>query len=211
MLSFRLNNCNLRSSSCSVFFRILILTSWSSFKCFSYTFSMSLSLCPCSLTVSELQFGSLFALPLNGFLLACSLKFSCHFPIQPSYLGALEGTKKLTIRCLSPWCHLKHQGCVHWLGFYTREGFSFPSISVISSSTSVHSIAPPQVLFCLAYLALVADDKPSHFFFSCSLVLGGNPAVSGISYDPVRWYTSQSRGLYTSRIQTVYYNLDPTI
>ena len=35
--------------------------------------------------------------------------------------------------------------------------------------------------------------------------------LSGISYDPARWCTSQSRGLYTFRIQTVYYNLDPTI
>ena len=36
-------------------------------------------------------------------------------------------------------------------------------------------------------------------------------SLSGISYDPVRWYTQQSRGLHTFRIQTVYYNLDPTI
>ena len=35
----------------------------------------------------------LFALPLNGVLLAPSLKFSCHFPIQPSYLGPLEGIR----------------------------------------------------------------------------------------------------------------------
>ena len=49
---------------------------------------------------------------------------------------------------------------------------------MISSSTSVHSIALPPVFFRLAYLVLVADDKPSHFFLSCSLVLGGNPAAT---------------------------------
>ena len=87
------------------------------------TFSMSVSLCPCSLTVSKSQFGSLFALPLNGFLLARSLKFSCHFPIQPSYLGQLEGTMKLTVGRLSHCRHLKHQECVHWLGFYPRRLF----------------------------------------------------------------------------------------
>ena len=48
----------------------------------------------------------------------------------------------------------------------------------MSLSTSVHSIAPPPVFFRLAYLALVADDKSSHFFLSCSLVLGGNPAAT---------------------------------
>ena len=51
VLSFRLNNCNLRSSSCSFLFRILILTS-------CMLFFLFLSLCPCSLTVSKLQFGS---------------------------------------------------------------------------------------------------------------------------------------------------------
>ena len=123
MLSFRLNKCNLRSSSCSFFFRILILTSCSSFKCSSYTFSMFLSLMsffPNSVGIT-VWFFCLFALPLNGFLLARSLKFSCQFPIQPSYLGPLEGTKKLTIGCLSHWCHFKHQGCVHWLGFYSQS------------------------------------------------------------------------------------------
>ena len=60
----------------------------------------------------------------------------------------------------------------------TREGFSLPSISVISSSKSVHSIPPPPVFFRLAYLALVADDKSSHFFLSCSLVLGGYLAAT---------------------------------
>ena len=87
------------------------------------TFSMSVSLCLCSLTMSKSQFGSLFALPLNGFLLVCSLKFSCHFPIQPSYLGQLEGTMKLTIGRLSHCRHLKHQECVIWLGFYPRRLF----------------------------------------------------------------------------------------
>ena len=53
MLRFRLSNCNLRSSRCSFFFTILILTSCSSFKCSSYIFLMFLSLCPCSLTESE--------------------------------------------------------------------------------------------------------------------------------------------------------------
>ena len=59
----------------------------------------------------------------------------------------------------------------------TREGFSF---SVMSSSTSAHFIAPVPglVFFRLAYLALVADYKSSHFFLSCSLVLGGNPAAT---------------------------------
>ena len=87
------------------------------------TFSMSVSLCPCSLKMSKSQFGSLFALPLNGFLLACSPKFSCHFPIQPSYLDQLEGTMKLTVGRLSHCRHLKHQECVHWLGFYPRRLF----------------------------------------------------------------------------------------
>ena len=149
MLSFRLINFNLRSSCCSFFFRILILTSCSSFKCPPYTFSIFLSL-PCSLIVSESQFSSFVCFSLNGFLLARSLKFSCQFPIQASYLGPLEGTIKLTSGCLSHWRHFKHQGCVHLLGSVlspesippttdTREGFSFPSISVISSSTSVAS------------------------------------------------------------------------
>ena len=49
---------------------------------------------------------------------------------------------------------------------------------MISSSTSVHSIAPPPVFFRLAYLALVADNKLSHFFLSCSLVLCGNTVAT---------------------------------
>ena len=66
-----MNNCNFRSSSSSFFFRILILTSCSSFKCCSYTFSMFTSLFPCSLTVSELQFGSFVCSSLKR-LSSCS-------------------------------------------------------------------------------------------------------------------------------------------
>ena len=48
---------------------------------------------------------------------------------------------------------------------HRREGFPFPSISVISSSTSVRSIAPSPVYFRLACLALLAaaNDRSSHF------------------------------------------------
>ena len=65
----------------------------------------------------------LFSRPLNCFLLALSLKFSCHFPIQPSYLGPLKGTMKLTISCLFHWRHLENQGCVQWLGYYLQSLF----------------------------------------------------------------------------------------
>ena len=139
---------------------------------------MSLSLCRCSLTVSELQFGSFVCSSLKR--LSSCLFSEVSLPLFNSTIlsGRTGRYEELTIGCLSHWCHLKHQGCVHWPGFYTREGFSFPSISVISSSTSVHSIAPPPVYFRLAYLALVADNKLYHFFLSFSLVLWGNPAAT---------------------------------
>ena len=65
----------------------------------------------------------LFVLLLNGFLLTPSPKFSSHSLIQPPYLGLLEGTMKLTIGCISQWHHLKHQGCVLWLGYYPQSLF----------------------------------------------------------------------------------------
>ena len=54
-----------------LFLEFFILTSCSSFKCSSYTFSMFLSLCPSSLTVSELQIGSFVCSSLKR-LSSCS-------------------------------------------------------------------------------------------------------------------------------------------
>ena len=143
---------------------------------------MFLSICPCSLTVSELQFGSFVCSSLKR-LSSCSFSEVCHFPIQPSYLGPLEGKMELMMSCLSHWCHLKHQGCVHWLGYYPRVystnyrnegGFSFPIVQLVN----VSPLYCTPVFFHLAWLALVADNKSSHFFLSCSLVLDGNPAAT---------------------------------
>ena len=138
----------------------------------------------------ELQFGPFVCSSLKR-RSSCSL-FEVLLPHSNStILSGSTGryTMKLTIFCLSLWRHLKHQGCVHWLGHYpqslfhqlimeTRERFSFPSIWVISSSTSVHSIAPPPVFFRVAYLALVADDKPSN------------------SFQVVPWFLVGTRGLH---------------
>ena len=169
MLSFRRNNCDLRSSSCSFFFKIPFLTSCSSFKCSSYTFSMFLSLCPCSLTVSELQFGSFACSSLKR--LSSCLFSEVFLPLSNSTIlsGPTERyyevddklSFKMTSLEASTVCSLA------WIlspesippTIDTREIFSFPSIWVISSSTSVHSIAPPTSLLSFGVLALVADDK----------------------------------------------------
>ena len=95
MLSFRLNNCNLRSSRCSFFFRILILTSCSSFKCSSYIFLMFLSLCPCSLTESKSGTVWLFCLfspytPFFLLLLRSSLATFCYSTILSGPTGRYD-------------------------------------------------------------------------------------------------------------------------
>ena len=90
----------------------------------------------------------LFVLPLNGFLLTPSPKFSSHFLIQPPYLGLLEGAIKDDDRLYFSMARLEaSRVCsLAWIlspesippTIDTRYGFSFPSISVISSSTLLH-------------------------------------------------------------------------
>ena len=118
---------------------------------------MFLSLCPCSLTMSESQFGSfirsslkrlsscLFSealLPLsNSTILSGPTGRYDEVDGQPSFsLPSLEASRVCSLAwILSP---VSIPPTID-----TTEMFSLPSMSVISSSTSVHFIAPPPVFF----------------------------------------------------------------
>ena len=123
---------------------------------------MFLSLCPCSLSVSELQVCSFVCSCLLKRLSSCSFSEVLLLVSNSDILsGPTGGYDEVDDRLSFSLAKLQvSRVCsLAWIlspesnppTIDTREGFSFPSISVFSSSTSVHSIAPPPAFFRLAY------------------------------------------------------------
>ena len=118
-----------------------------------FIFSMFLSLCPCSLTMSELQIGSFVCSSLKR-LSSCSSS-EVLLPLSNSTIlsrptgGYDEVIDRLSFSLAS--LEASRVRSLAWIlspesippTIDTREGFSFPSISVISSSPSVRYIALP--------------------------------------------------------------------